>query len=192
MLYKVPILLSPRAEGGFRATSPLIPTLSVDAETPADCLTRARAALVAMVADCHHGGRSLPAGVDPIGTKAMLLDAVFDVPGRKGIPGAAQRPKTKVAYRQKTMFEVDVMRQHGFMRASELGTLFGVNQTTIYRWAAEHHIEEKRRRRYRYFAARQFIVIDASMAELIDRALVTPAGRWSANRLERVEIPEDD
>lgn len=106
--------------------------------------------------------------------------------------GTTVKKKVKIVYKQKQTFEVDIMRKQGFLRASELGLIFGVNQNTIYRWAAEQRVDEIKRGRYRYFAAYEFIALYPNMKTEIEEALNTPAGRWSANRLVRVEVPIED
>lgn len=63
MLYKVPLLLSPQAEGGFTVTSPLLPELVTEGDTVEEALANVSDALAAVVEAYEDLGRTLPANI---------------------------------------------------------------------------------------------------------------------------------
>lgn len=63
MLYKVPLLLSPQAEGGFTVTSPLLPELVTEGDTVEEALANVSDALAAVVEAYEDLGRTLPAKI---------------------------------------------------------------------------------------------------------------------------------
>jgi antitoxin HicB len=60
MLYKVPLILSPQPEGGFTATSPLLPELVTEGDTVEETLANVRDALSAVIELYKDLGRHLP------------------------------------------------------------------------------------------------------------------------------------
>lgn len=63
MIYKVPLLLSPEAEGGFTVTSPLLPELVTEGDTVEEALANVRDALAAVVEAYEDLGRELPVNI---------------------------------------------------------------------------------------------------------------------------------
>lgn len=60
MVYKVPLILSPQPEGGFTATSPVLPELITEGDTVAEVLANVQDALAAVVESYQDLGRPLP------------------------------------------------------------------------------------------------------------------------------------
>jgi antitoxin HicB len=60
MQYKIPLTLSPQPEGGYTVTSPLLPELLTEGDTPEEALSNVKDALAAVVEIYHELGRSLP------------------------------------------------------------------------------------------------------------------------------------
>ena len=48
-VYKVPLVLSPQPEGGYTVTSPILPELVTEGDTPEEALDNARDALAAVI-----------------------------------------------------------------------------------------------------------------------------------------------
>jgi antitoxin HicB len=64
MQYKLPLVLSPQPEGGYTVTSPLLPELVTEGDTPEEALDNVRDALVAVVEIYEELGRPLPSGTE--------------------------------------------------------------------------------------------------------------------------------
>jgi antitoxin HicB len=64
MLLKVPVVLSPQPEGGYTVTSPVLPELVTEGETPDEALENVRDALSAVLELYDELGRSLPPNVE--------------------------------------------------------------------------------------------------------------------------------
>ena len=60
MEYKIPLTLSPQPEGGYTVTSPLLPELVTEGDTPAEALDNVRDALAAVIEIYEDTGRPLP------------------------------------------------------------------------------------------------------------------------------------
>lgn len=60
MLYKIPLIFSPQAEGGFTVTSPLLPEMVTEGDTFDEALDNVRDALAAVVEAYQDMGRTLP------------------------------------------------------------------------------------------------------------------------------------
>ena len=60
MDYKVPLLLTPQAEGGYTVTSPLLPELLTEGDSMAEALENVKDALAAVIEIYQGQGRSLP------------------------------------------------------------------------------------------------------------------------------------
>nr|VFK41139.1 MAG: antitoxin HicB [Candidatus Kentron sp. SD]VFK80755.1 MAG: antitoxin HicB [Candidatus Kentron sp. SD] len=60
MLYKIPLILDPQPEGGFTVTSPALPELVTEGDTPEEILANVQDALVAVIEAYQDQGRSLP------------------------------------------------------------------------------------------------------------------------------------
>ena len=60
MDYKVPLLLTPQAEGGYTVTSPLLPELVTEGDSIAEALENVKDALAAVVEIYQDQGRPLP------------------------------------------------------------------------------------------------------------------------------------
>jgi antitoxin HicB len=77
MLYKVPLVLSPQAEGGFTVTAPLLPELLTEGDTVEEALANVHDALAAVVEAYEDLGRTLPANVRVVDTaQALWLETV--------------------------------------------------------------------------------------------------------------------
>lgn len=57
---KVPLLLTPQAEGGYTVTSPLLPELVTEGDSIAEALENVKDALAAVIEIYQDQGRSLP------------------------------------------------------------------------------------------------------------------------------------
>ena len=60
MDYKVPLILTPQPEGGYRVTSPLLPELLTEGDTLGEALANVNDALAAVVELYDDMGRPLP------------------------------------------------------------------------------------------------------------------------------------
>ena len=60
MDYKVPLLLTPQAEGGYTVTSPLLPELVTEGDSTAEALENVKDALAAVIEIYQDQGRPLP------------------------------------------------------------------------------------------------------------------------------------
>lgn len=81
MLYKVPLLLSPQAEGGFTVTSPLLPELLTEGDTVEEALANVQDALAAVIEAYEDLGRALPVNLQISGTDNTLwLETVVATP----------------------------------------------------------------------------------------------------------------
>ena len=60
-LYKVPLILTPQAEGGYVVTSPLLPELVTEGDSVDEALEHVRDALAAVVELYEDLGKALPA-----------------------------------------------------------------------------------------------------------------------------------
>lgn len=60
MQYKIPLVLTPQADGGYTVTSPLLPELVTEGDTVDEALTNVRDALAAVIETYEDLGRSLP------------------------------------------------------------------------------------------------------------------------------------
>jgi antitoxin HicB len=72
MQYKIPLVLTPQAEGGYTVTSPLLPELVTEGDTADEALANVRDALAAVIEAYEDLGRSLP-------RNAMIQDATSPV-----------------------------------------------------------------------------------------------------------------
>jgi antitoxin HicB len=81
MQYKIPLILTPQAEGGYTVTSPLLPELVTEGDTADEALANVRDALAAVVETYHDLGRALPpnAIVSDAGS-AVWLETVVTAP----------------------------------------------------------------------------------------------------------------
>jgi antitoxin HicB len=66
-LYKLPLVFSPRHEGGFTVTSPLAPESVTEGETVDEALTNARDAFAAVIEAYQDLGRTLPPNIANFG-----------------------------------------------------------------------------------------------------------------------------
>lgn len=60
MHYKIPLVLTPQAEGGYTVTSPLLPELVTEGDTVDEALANVRDALAAVIETYEDIGQSLP------------------------------------------------------------------------------------------------------------------------------------
>ncbi len=60
MQCKIPLVLSPQAEGGYTVTSPLLPELVTEGETVEEALANVQDAVAAVIELYHDLGRTLP------------------------------------------------------------------------------------------------------------------------------------
>ncbi len=63
MDYKVPLLLTPQPEGGYTATSPLLPELVTEGDSLSEALDNVKDALAAVIEIYQEQGRPLPQSV---------------------------------------------------------------------------------------------------------------------------------
>ncbi len=60
MTYKIPLLLTPQAEGGYTVTFPLLPELVTEGDSMSEALDNVKDALAAVVEMYQDLGRRLP------------------------------------------------------------------------------------------------------------------------------------
>ena len=80
MNYKVPLVLSPQAEGGYSVTSPLLPELVTEGDSVCDALENAKDALAAVIELYEDMGRPLPESALLSSTDPLCLEAVVSAP----------------------------------------------------------------------------------------------------------------
>ena len=68
MLYKIPLILTPQAEGGYTVTSPLVPELVTEGDTLEEAMQNVRDALLAVVEMYQELGKSLPQHTKIVGS----------------------------------------------------------------------------------------------------------------------------
>jgi antitoxin HicB len=81
MLYKVPIILEPQPEGGYTATSPLLPELVTEGDSLDEAMDNVKDALLAVIEAYKELGRPLPRNAqiaDPNGS--VWLETVVATP----------------------------------------------------------------------------------------------------------------
>lgn len=62
-MYRIPLLFTPQAEGGYTVTSPVLPELLTDGDTLAEAHANVNDALEAVVELYADQGRALPASI---------------------------------------------------------------------------------------------------------------------------------
>ena len=94
MDYKVPLILTPQPEGGYRVTSPLLPELLAEVGTLGEALANVNDALVAVVELYGDMGRPLPRSLRlPKTQDPIWLETVVSVPsGRSASNGGPSSP----------------------------------------------------------------------------------------------------
>ena len=60
MEYKIPLVLTPQAEGGYTVTSPLLPELVTECDSLVEALENVKDAFAAVLELYQESGRSLP------------------------------------------------------------------------------------------------------------------------------------
>ena len=60
MEYKIPLVLTPQAEGGYTVTSPLLPELVTEGDSLVEALESVKDAFAAVLELYQESGRSLP------------------------------------------------------------------------------------------------------------------------------------
>ncbi|MBM4046948.1 MAG: type II toxin-antitoxin system HicB family antitoxin [Planctomycetes bacterium] len=63
--YKVPLVLRPQPEGGYTVTSPVLPELVTEGDTPEEIMENVRDALQAALETYEDLGKPLPASLSP-------------------------------------------------------------------------------------------------------------------------------
>jgi antitoxin HicB len=63
MLYKIPLVFSPQADGGFTVTSPLLPELVTEKDTFDEAMVNVRDALAAVIEAYQYFGWTLPPNI---------------------------------------------------------------------------------------------------------------------------------
>jgi len=61
--YKIPLVLTPQPEGGFTVTSPVLPELVTEGNSPAEVMENVRDAIQAVMEIYEDLGRQLPANM---------------------------------------------------------------------------------------------------------------------------------
>ena len=78
MDYKVPLLLTPQAEGGYTVTSPLLPELVTEGDSIAEALENVKDALAAVIEIYRDQGRPLPQNTQiPDANSPVWLETVI-------------------------------------------------------------------------------------------------------------------
>jgi antitoxin HicB len=80
MYYKVPLVLTPQAEGGYTVTSPLLPELVTEGDSLDEALENARDAIAAVIELYQDLGRSLPQNTQiPDANSPVWLETVVSI-----------------------------------------------------------------------------------------------------------------
>ena len=81
MQYKIPLVLTPQAEGGYTVTSPLLPELVTEGDTVEEALANVRDALAAVIETYHDLGRTIPPNaIVPDGGGTVWLETLVTSP----------------------------------------------------------------------------------------------------------------
>ena len=81
MNYKLPLVLTPQAEGGYTVTSPLLPELVTEGDSVADALNNVKDALAAVLELYDDLGRPLPRSTWlPSSQEPIWLETVVSAP----------------------------------------------------------------------------------------------------------------
>ena len=80
MNYRVPLVLSPQAEGGYAVTSPLLPELVTEGDSVCEAMENARDAFAAVIELYEDMGRPLPESTLLSSTDPLCLEAVVSAP----------------------------------------------------------------------------------------------------------------
>ena len=81
MEYKIPLLLTPQAEGGYTVTSPLLPELVTEGDSLDEALENVKDAFAAVFELYQEMGRSLPENTQILDVKGSVwLETVVSVP----------------------------------------------------------------------------------------------------------------
>lgn len=81
MIARIPLVLEPQSDGGYTATSPLLPELVTEGDTIAKVLANVEDAFAAVMEIYQDRGCSLPAGIymDDV-SGPVSVEAVVSVP----------------------------------------------------------------------------------------------------------------
>ena len=95
MDYKVPLILTPQPEGGYRVTSPLLPELLTEGDTLGEALAKVSDALVAVVELYDDLGRPLPRSLRlPKTQEPVWLETAVSAPsGSSASNGGISKPR---------------------------------------------------------------------------------------------------
>ena len=81
MDYKIPLIMTPQAEGGYTVTSPLLPELITEGDSISDALANVNDALAAVIELYRDQGRPLPQGARiSDATSPLSLETVVSTP----------------------------------------------------------------------------------------------------------------
>ena len=80
MNYRVPLVLTPQAEGGYTVTSPLLPELITEGDSVCDALENAKDAFTAVIELYEDIGRPLPESTFLSSQDPLCLEAVVSAP----------------------------------------------------------------------------------------------------------------
>jgi antitoxin HicB len=81
MEYKIPLLLTPQAEGGYTVTSPLLPELVTEGDSLDEALENVKDAFAAVFELYQEMGRSLPENTQILDVKGSVwLETVVSAP----------------------------------------------------------------------------------------------------------------
>ena len=80
MIKRLPLVFAPQPEGGFTVTSPILPELVTEGDTPEEAFINVRDALAAVLELYAQEGRRLPDGIDlPPTGQVVWADALVEV-----------------------------------------------------------------------------------------------------------------
>lgn len=81
MEYKIPLLLTPQAEGGYTVTSPMLPELVTEGDSVSEALENVQDAFAAVLELYEEMGRSLPENTQISEAKGSVwLERVVSAP----------------------------------------------------------------------------------------------------------------
>ena len=76
-LYKIPLVLTAQPEGGFTVTSPLLPELVTEGDTPDEAVANVKDALRAVIELYEDMNRPLPPNVRVDSAGAATITSIF-------------------------------------------------------------------------------------------------------------------
>lgn len=81
MILKIPLVLAPQPEGGYTVTSPLLPELITEGDTPNEIQDNVRDCLATVMEIYADAGRELPAALfQSVSNGPLSMETLVEVP----------------------------------------------------------------------------------------------------------------